>query len=131
MDKIAVLIPCYNEEKTIEKVVRDAKAALPEAVIYVYNNNSTDRTAELAEKAGAVVRQEYKQGKGNVIRRMFQEVDALCYIMVDGDDTYPMENAREMADLVLKRINVLSIIWEIVWSVRRSMHCSNRIFGIL
>ena len=84
MDKIAVLIPCYNEEKTIEKVVRDAKAALPEAVIYVYNNNSTDRTAELAEKAGAVVRQEYKQGKGNVIRRMFQEVDALCYIMVDG-----------------------------------------------
>ena len=83
MDKIAVLIPCYNEEKTIEKVVRDAKAALPEAVIYVYNNNSTDRTAELAEKAGAVVRQEYKQGKGNVIRRMFQEVDALCYIMVD------------------------------------------------
>ena len=98
MDKIAVLIPCYNEEKTIEKVVRDAKAVLPEAVIYVYNNNSTDRTAELAEKAGAVVRQEYKQGKGNVIRRMFQEVDALCYIMVDGDDTYPMENAREMAD---------------------------------
>ena len=74
MDKIAVLIPCYNEEKTIEKVVRDAKAALPEAVIYVYNNNSTDRTAELAEKAGAVVRQEYKQGKGNVIRRMFQTV---------------------------------------------------------
>ena len=103
MDKIAVLIPCYNEEKTNEKVVRDAKAALPEAVIYVYNNNSTDRTAELAEKAGAVVRQEYKQGKGNVIRRMFQEVDALCYIMVDGDDTYPMENAREMADLVLER----------------------------
>lgn len=103
MDKIAVLIPCYNEEKTIEKVVRDAKAVLPEAVIYVYNNNSTDRTAELAEKAGAVVRQEYKQGKGNVIRRMFQEVDALCYIMVDGDDTYPMENAREMADLVLER----------------------------
>ena len=103
MDKIAVLIPCYNEEKTIEKVVRDAKAALPEAVIYVYNNNSTDRTAELAEKAGAVVRQEYKQGKGNVIRRMFQEVDALCYIMVDGDDTYPMGNARQMADLVQER----------------------------
>ena len=100
--KVSVIIPCYNEEKTIEKVVRDAKAALPEAVIYVYNNNSTDRTAELAEKAGAVVRQEYKQGKGNVIRRMFQEVDALCYIMVDGDDTYPMENAREMADLVLE-----------------------------
>ena len=103
MTKLYLAIPCYNEEKTIEKVVRDAKAALPEAVIYVYNNNSTDRTAELAEKAGAVVRQEYKQGKGNVIRRMFQEVDALCYIMVDGDDTYPMENAREMADLVLER----------------------------
>lgn len=103
MDKIAVLIPCYNEEKTIEKVVKDAKAALPEAVIYVYNNNSTDRTVEIARQAGAVVRNEYKQGKGNVIRRMFQEVDALCYIMVDGDDTYPMENAQEMADLVLTR----------------------------
>lgn len=103
MDKIAVLIPCYNEEKTIEKVVKDAKAALPEAVIYVYNNNSTDRTAEIAKQAGAVVRNEYKQGKGNVIRRMFQEIDAQCYIMVDGDDTYPMENAQEMADLVLTR----------------------------
>lgn len=103
MDKIAVLIPCYNEEKTIEKVVKDAKAALPEAVIYVYNNNSKDRTAEIAEAAGAVVRNEYKQGKGNVIRRMFQEIDAECYIMVDGDDTYPMENAQEMADLVLQR----------------------------
>lgn len=103
MDKIAVLIPCYNEEKTIEKVIKDAKAALPEAVIYVYNNNSKDRTAEIAEAAGAVVRNEYKQGKGNVIRRMFQEIDAECYIMVDGDDTYPMENAQEMADLVLQR----------------------------
>lgn len=103
MDKIAVLIPCYNEEKTIEKVVKDAKQALPEAVIYVYNNNSTDKTVELAQKAGAVVRNEYKQGKGNVIRRMFQEVDAQCYVMVDGDDTYPMENAQEMTDLVLER----------------------------
>lgn len=101
MDKIAVLIPCYNEEKTIEKVVKDAKAALPDAVIYVYNNNSKDRTAELAQAAGAVVRNEYMQGKGNVIRRMFQEIDARCYIMVDGDDTYPMENAPEMAELVL------------------------------
>ena len=101
MDKIAVLIPCYNEEKTIEKVIRDAKAALPDATIYVYNNNSSDRTVEIAQRAGAVVRHEYKQGKGNVIRRMFQEIDAQCYIMVDGDDTYPMENAREMADLVL------------------------------
>ncbi len=103
MDKIAVLIPCYNEEKTIEKVVKDFKSALPEAVIYVYNNNSKDKTAELAKAAGAVVRNEYMQGKGNVIRRMFREIDAECYIMTDGDDTYPAENAREMADLVLEK----------------------------
>ena len=102
MDKIAVLIPCYNEEKTIEKVVTDAKAALPEAVIYVYDNNSTDRTVELATKAGAVVRHEYVQGKGAVIRRMFREIDAECYVMVDGDDTYPMDGAPEMVDKVLK-----------------------------
>ena len=101
MDKIAVLIPCYNEEKTIEKVVTDAKAALPEAVIYVYDNNSTDRTVELAKRAGAVVRHEYMQGKGNVIRRMFREIEAECYIMVDGDDTYPMEFAPEMVEKVL------------------------------
>ncbi len=90
MDKIAVLIPCYNEEKTIKKVIEDAKKALPEAVIYVYNNNSSDRTAEIASDAGAVVRNEYMQGKGNVIRRMFREIEAQCYVMVDGDDTYPM-----------------------------------------
>ena len=102
MDKIAVLIPCYNEEKTVEKVVQDARKVLPEAVIYVYNNNSSDRTAELAAKAGAVVRNEYMQGKGNVIRRMFREVDAQCYIMVDGDDTYPMEAAPEMVEKVLQ-----------------------------
>lgn len=101
MDKIAVLIPCYNEEKTVEKVVKDAKAALPEATIYVYDNNSSDRTVELAEAAGAVVRHEYMQGKGNVIRRMFREIDAECYIMVDGDDTYPMEYAPEMVQKVL------------------------------
>ena len=101
MDKIAVLIPCYNEEKTIEKVVSDVRAALPEAAVYVYDNNSTDRTAELARSAGALIRQEYAQGKGNVIRRMFREIDAQCYLMVDGDDTYPMEYAREMADKVL------------------------------
>lgn len=101
MDKIAVLIPCYNEEKTIAKVVADAKAALPEAVVYVYDNNSTDRTVELAKKAGAVVRHEYMQGKGNVIRRMFREIEAQCYIMVDGDDTYPMEFAPEMVEKVL------------------------------
>lgn len=101
MDKIAVLIPCYNEEKTIAKVVGDAKRALPEAVVYVYDNNSKDRTVELAEQAGAVIRYEYMQGKGNVIRRMFREIDAECYVMVDGDDTYPMEYAPEMVDRVL------------------------------
>ena len=101
MDKIAVLIPCYNESMTVAKVVSDWKAALPEATVYVYDNNSTDGTAEIAEKAGAVVRHEYQQGKGNVIRRMFREIDAEVYLMVDGDDTYPADNAREMADLVL------------------------------
>ena len=103
MDKIAVLIPCYNEEKTIEKVVTDVKRALPEATVYVYDNNSSDRTIERALKAGAEVRHEYQQGKGNVIRRMFREIDAECYVMLDGDDTYPLENAREMVDQVLKR----------------------------
>ena len=101
MDKIAVLIPCYNEEKTIEKVVTDTKNALPEAVVYVYDNNSCDRTVELARKAGAIIRYERKQGKGNVIRRMFREIEAQCYIMIDGDDTYPLEYARQMADKVL------------------------------
>ena len=101
MDKIAVLIPCYNESLTIKKVIEDWKSALPEAKIYVYDNNSTDRTVELAREAGAVIRHEYMQGKGNVIRRMFREVEARCYIMVDGDDTYPMEFAPEMVDKVL------------------------------
>ena len=103
MDKIAVLVPCYNEAKTIEKVVTDFKAALPEAVVYVYDNNSTDGTAEIAEKAGAVVRHEYKQGKGNVIRRMFREIDALAYIMTDGDDTYPASAAPEMVRPILEK----------------------------
>lgn len=103
MDKIAVLIPCYNEAITIEKVVTDWKTALPEAVIYVYNNNSADDTAEIAAKAGAIVRNEYKQDKGNVIRRMFREIDAQVYLMVDGDDTYSADHARQMADLVLYR----------------------------
>lgn len=101
MDEIAVLIPCYNESRTIEKVVREFKEALPSAVIYVYDNNSTDGTDEIAKKAGAVVRYEHQQGKGNVIRRMFSEIDARCYLMVDGDDTYPASSAREMADKVL------------------------------
>ena len=103
MDRIAVLVPCYNESRTIEKVVTDFRRVLPEATVYVYDNNSTDGSAELAAKAGAVVRHEYQQGKGNVIRRMFREIDALCYIMVDGDDTYPAESAREMANCVLNR----------------------------
>ena len=101
MKDIAVLIPCYNEEKTVEKVVTDFRRALPEATIYVYDNNSTDRTAELAEKAGAVVRYEKRQGKGNVIRTMFKEIDADCYLMIDGDDTYPAEHASAMCDLVI------------------------------
>ena len=103
MDKIAVLIPCYNESKTIEKVVTDFKKVLPEAVIYVYDNNSTDHTDEIARRAGAVVRYEYQQGKGNVIRRMFREIDAQCYIMADGDDTYPAEFAPSMVEKVLNK----------------------------
>lgn len=101
MDEIAILIPCYNESKTIAKVVMDWKKALPEATIYVYDNNSSDQTAELAEEAGAIVRYEHQQGKGNVIRRMFREIDAKAYLMVDGDDTYPAEFGREMVDKVL------------------------------
>lgn len=103
MDKIAVLIPCYNEVQTIGKVVDDWKQQLPEATIYVYDNNSTDGTAELASSHGAVIRKEYKQGKGNVIRRMFREIDAECYIMIDGDDTYPAEYGRTMSNLVLDK----------------------------
>lgn len=102
MDRIAVLVPCYNEEQTIGKVVRDIRAILPEAVVYVYDNNSKDRTAECAREAGATVRYEYKQGKGNVIRRMFREINAECYLMLDGDDTYPPEAAGEMTDRVLR-----------------------------
>lgn len=101
MYNIAILIPCYNEGKTINKVVTDFKEVLPEAKIYVYDNNSSDNTAEEARQAGAIVRSEFMQGKGNVIRRMFREVDARCYIIIDGDDTYPAESAPEMADRVL------------------------------
>lgn len=103
MDKIAVLIPCYNESKTIGKVVRDFQNELPEATVYVYDNNSTDGTDEIAKKAGAIVRYEYQQGKGNVIRRMFMEIDAECYLMVDGDDTYPAQAAPGMIRAVLDR----------------------------
>ena len=103
MDKIAILIPCYNESLTIKKVIEDWKSALPEAKIYVYDNNSTDNTAEIAMNAGATVKYEYQQGKGNVIRRMFREIDAESYIMIDGDDTYPAEHGREMVELVLNK----------------------------
>ena len=99
--KIAVLIPCYNEALTVAKVVKDYKKALPDADIYVYDNNSTDGTDEIAKKAGAIVRYEYRQGKGNVIRSMFKDIDADCYLMIDGDDTYPAENAKEMCQYVL------------------------------
>lgn len=101
MDKIAVLIPCFNESQTIQTVVSDWKKALPEATIYVYDNNSTDHTDEIARQAGAVVRYEHQQGKGSVVRAMFREIDAECFIMVDGDDTYPADAARSMADLIL------------------------------
>lgn len=103
MDKIAVLIPCYNESRTIQKVVEDFKRVLPEAVVYVYDNNSTDGTDEIARRAGAIVRYEYKQGKGNVIRRMFRDIEAECYIMIDGDDTYPVEAAPNMIRPVFER----------------------------
>ena len=103
MDRIAVLIPCYNEEATIEKVVNDWKKELPEATIYVYDNNSTDKTVEKAKNAGAIIRHEYMQGKGNVIRRMFREINAEAYIMVDGDDTYPAEYGRKMINMILEK----------------------------
>lgn len=98
--KTAVLIPCYNEATSIEKVINDFKQQLPDATIYVYDNNSTDNTADIARRAGAVVKHEFRQGKGNVVRSMFRDIDADCYLMVDGDDTYPAENAKEMCQLV-------------------------------
>lgn len=101
--KIAILIPCYNESSTIHKVVTDYREKLPEADIYVYDNNSIDGTDSIAKNAGAIVQYEYRQGKGNVIRSMFRQIDADCYLMIDGDDTYPAENAKEMVDLVIKK----------------------------
>ena len=103
MDEIAVLIPCYNESKTIKKVIEDFKKELPEATIYVYDNNSKDGTDEIARKAGAIVRYERKQGKGNVIRSMFRDIDAKCYIMTDGDDTYPAKKKKKMCEPVLEK----------------------------
>lgn len=107
MDKVAILIPCYNEAKTIAKVVSDFKREIPEAIVYVYDNNSSDETAKIAQNSGAIVRHEYQQGKGNVIRRMFAEIDAECYVMVDGDDTYPAENVKDMVACVLNK----RLIW--------------------
>ena len=101
MDKIAVMVPCYNEGKTIARVVADFRKVLPDSVIYVYDNNSTDDTAKKAHKAGATVRYVAQQGKGNVIRRMFREIDAECYILVDGDGTYFAKDALGMVDKVL------------------------------
>ena len=101
--KTAILIPCYNEASTIEKVVSDFKNKMPHAEVYVYDNNSTDNTAEIAKNAGAIVRHEYRQGKGNVVRSMFQDITADCYIMVDGDDTYPAEAAAEFEEIILNK----------------------------
>ena len=148
MDKIAVLIPCYNESQTIAKVITDFQRELPTAVIYVYDNNSTDETAEIARNCGAVVRYEYQQGKGNVIRRMFREIEAQCYLMVDGDDTYPAEYAPEMVrkvlenntdmvvgivfpPLILQKTNVLSTMLATVWSEKLSITFSKVVFKIL
>jgi len=103
MDTIAVILPCYNEEMTIEKVINDVRASLPEAVVYVYDNNSEDKTYEIAAASGVTVLKETKQGKGRVIRTAFRDIDARCYLIVDGDDTYSLEKAREMCELVLKR----------------------------
>ena len=102
MDKIAVLVPCYNEAKTIGKVVKDWKKALPKAKIYVYDNNSSDCSNEIAKSAGAIVRYTKQQGKGSVIRQMFREIDAECYVMIDGDDTYPADSAQKLVDAVIK-----------------------------
>lgn len=101
--RIAILIPCYNESKTISKVINDYKKVLPEAEIYVYDNNSTDGTDRIAKETGAIVKYEYRQGKGNVIRSMFHQINADCYLMIDGDDTYPAEHAREMCNYILEK----------------------------
>ena len=116
MDKIAVLIPCYNEAQTIEKVIMDFKNALTQAEIYVYDNNSTDKSDLIAKAAGAIVRYEYRQGKGNVIRSMFRDIEADCYLMVDGDDTYSVDIAIEMTELVLnKGVDICKKITRPVW----------------
>ena len=102
MQKIAVLIPCYNEEYTIEKVVNDFKKELPKANIYVYDNNSKDKTIEKAKKAGAIVRSESRQGNGNVIRTLFNEIEADIYVIVDGDDTYQAEYVHQLIEPIIE-----------------------------
>ena len=102
-EKTVVLIPCYNESKTIAKVIRDYKKALPKAEIYVYDNNSSDNTSKIAQAEGAIVKKEYKQGKGNVIRTMFKDIDADCYLIVDGDDTYSAKQAQKMCNYILNK----------------------------
>lgn len=103
MPQVAILIPCYNEEQTILKVIRDYRRVLPDAEIFVYDNNSTDDTAKIALTSDVTVKNEYRQGKGNVIRSMFRQIEADCYILVDGDDTYSAEDARKMVDMVLNK----------------------------
>ena len=102
MSKTAIIIPCYNEAVTIKNVIEDCKKYLPQAEIYVCDNNSTDNTVEIAKKFNVIIKHEYRQGKGNVIRKMFREIDADCYVLIDGDGTYPLKCAQEMCNMVLK-----------------------------
>ena len=128
MDKIAVLIPCYNESATIAKVIADYRAVLPEATIYVYDNNSSDGTDKIARAAGAEVRYEHRQGKGNVIRSMFRDIEADCYLMIDGDDTYPAENARDMVGKVMTDMIWLSAIVCRLHTLQKiSVHSTTRV----
>jgi len=120
---IAVLVPCYNEEASIEAVVRDFKAALPTATIYVYDNNSKDRTSEIARAAGAVVRREPLQGKGNVVRRMFADIEADVYVMVDGDDTYHAPSAGKLvAKLLDEKLDMVNGARVTDWENYRAGH---------
>ncbi len=131
MEKIAVLVPCYNEELTVEKVVSDFKKELPDADIYVYDNNSKDRTSELALKAGAIVRKETAQGKGNVVRSMFQDIDADIYVMVDGDDTYPADEVHGLIEAVRYRINNLYNIDEAIDYIENNQRAINKLLKSL
>ena len=118
-EKIAVLIPCYNEEVTIKKVIEDFKKELPEADIYVYNNNSKDKTYEIASKCDAIVRNEYNQGKGNVVRSQFRDIEADIYVMVDGDDTYPAEFVHKLIEPVKNGEADMSIGETFKWNISK------------